>query len=78
MFNSLTDCVFRTGVIDNFKYVGIADFDEILMPLKKNESLLQLLNRYENNSTHSFIFRNTFFFKKFGQDHSTVPYYASR
>lgn len=72
MFNALTDCIYRAGIVDNFKYVGISDVDEMLMPIR-NESLLQLLKRHENKNSHSFVFFNTFFFKKFGQDYSSVP-----
>lgn len=72
MFVSLTDCVYRTGVIDNYKYVANTDFDEVLMPIK-NESLLELIQRFDDNETHSFVFRNTFLYMRFGQDYSTVP-----
>lgn len=73
MFNAVNDCIFRTAVIDNFKYVGVADLDEILMP-KRNESLVNLVKRHDNgDGLHSFIFANAFFFKKFGQDYETVP-----
>lgn len=77
MFNAVTDCIYRTAVIDNLKYVGMADLDEIFMP-KRHESLLNLIKRHEKNNAHSFIFTNAFFFKKFGQDYASVPDYSRR
>lgn len=72
MFNAVTDCIYRTAVIDNLKYVGVADLDEIFMP-KGNESLVKLLKRHEDNKAHSYEFVNAFFLKKYGQDYASVP-----
>lgn len=65
IFVSLTDCMNRASVIDNIKYVAVADFDEILMPKGNFRTLTEFLKKKDVPDAHSFVFLNVFFFAKF-------------
>lgn len=73
---TLNDCFYRAAVIDNFKYVIIADFDEIILPMK-HKTLKEFLSATDHDSIHSFVFRNFFVFAKFFSDFSNVPQEAT-
>ncbi|KAL5279058.1 hypothetical protein ACFFRR_003587 [Megaselia abdita] len=70
IFSSLNECVYRSRVVDSFKYAAIIDFDEVLMPFKNNT----LTDFIESVGDHSeYIFSNTFFHKYMKVDDSSTP-----
>lgn len=69
---TLNDCFYRATVTDNFKYVLITDFDEIIFP-KKTETLTEFLELYDSPAFHSFTFSNYFFFAEYPNDLTNVP-----
>jgi len=73
---ALNDCVYRATFVDNFKYVAVVDYDEILMPLSGFSTLLDLIRSYDNSDVHSFNFQNVFFFFHQNGNFSNVPQHA--
>lgn len=69
---TLNDCFYRASFVDGFKYIIIADFDEIILPMK-HMTLFEFLDEHDNDSIHSFVIRNFFVFGKFESDFSNVP-----
>lgn len=69
---TLNDCFYRATVIDNFKYVMITDFDEIIFPYK-TETLTEFLELYDSPAFHSLTFSNYFFFAEYPKDLTNVP-----
>lgn len=73
---SINDCLYRSTFIDNFKYVAITDLDEFLIPFKQIKLLDLILKKTKENNydnINAFIFRNTFFHKKYLSDYSVIP-----
>lgn len=55
------------------KYFVMADFDEILVTFRKNESLLDFVNRKDKDSINQFVFLHSYVLPGFKQDFSTIP-----
>lgn len=70
---ALNDCFYRATAIDNFKYVIIADFDEIIHPLHTHDKLTDFIAAHDNPSFHSLLFSNYFVFVDFPPDFSSTP-----
>jgi hypothetical protein len=56
----INDCYYRASFIDNVKYIGMMDIDEILIPLDGNKNLLDFLKNQDRAYTNSFVFRHVF------------------
>lgn len=69
---TLNDCFYRATAIDNFKYVILTDFDEIIYPYK-TETISELLELHDSNEFHSLTISNYFVFAEFPNDFSNVP-----
>lgn len=69
---TLNDCFYRAAVVDGHKYVIIADYDEIILPMK-HDTLKQFLESYDEEAINSLLIRNFFVFGKFDSDYSNVP-----
>uniref|UniRef100_T1H5B6 Glycosyltransferase family 92 protein n=1 Tax=Megaselia scalaris TaxID=36166 RepID=T1H5B6_MEGSC len=70
IFSALNECVYRSRIVDSFKYAAIIDFDEVLMPFK-NDSLPKFIESLGDHS--EYIFSNTFFHKFMKEDDSSTP-----
>lgn len=69
---TLNDCFYRATAIDNFKYVILTDFDEIIFPYK-TETLTEFLDLYDSDEFHSLTISNYFVFAEFPKNFSNVP-----
>lgn len=69
---ALNDCFYRATAIDNFKYVILTDFDEIIFPYT-TETLSDFLELYDSPAYHSLTFSNYFVFTEYPKDFSNVP-----
>lgn len=69
---TLNDCFYRATAVDNFKYVIVTDFDEIIFPYT-TETLTEFLEFYDTPSIHSFTFSNYFVFAEYPKDLTNVP-----
>lgn len=69
---TLNDCFYRATMVDNFKYVMVADFDEIILPIAY-KTIPEFLAHQDRDSIHSLVFKNFFVFGKFDSDNSNVP-----
>lgn len=69
---TLNDCFYRATAVDNFKYVIVTDYDEIIFPYK-TETLTEFLELYDMPTINSFTFSNYFVFAEYPQDLSNVP-----
>jgi hypothetical protein len=70
---TLNDCFYRATTVDNFKYVVIADFDEVIHPLHTHERLTDFLDAHDDPSYHSLLFSNFFVFADHAADFSSIP-----
>lgn len=71
LYAAFHDCLWRTRVVANIKYVAIVDFDEIIVSF--NQYLIDFLKIHDNPSINSFRFQNVYFFKTFEHDYSGIP-----
>lgn len=69
---TLNDCFYRATAIDNFKYVILTDFDEIIFPYA-TETLKEFLENFDSPAYHSLRFSNYFVFGEYPKDFSNVP-----
>jgi hypothetical protein len=74
IFAMMNDCVYRSTIVDNFKYTAMVDFDEIVIPLAPNTTnLLKLLKERDRDDIHSFCFPNVMVQYTFPKNVETVP-----
>lgn len=69
---TLNDCFYRATAVDNFKYVILTDFDEVIFPYK-TETISEFLELHDSNEFHSLTISNYFVFAEFPHDLSNVP-----
>lgn len=69
---SLNDCFYRATAVDNFKYVILTDFDEVIFPYK-TETISEFLELHDSNEFHSLTISNYFVFAEYPKDLSNVP-----
>lgn len=74
IFAMMNDCVYRSSIVDNFKYTAMVDFDEIIIPLAPNTTnLLDLVKERDRDTVHSFCFPNVLLFYTFPKNYDSAP-----
>ncbi|KAL7295950.1 hypothetical protein TKK_0010800 [Trichogramma kaykai] len=64
IFAALNDCLYRSSMIEDYKYIVNVDLDEFIVPRKYEnyQSMMRQLDPESDDRNAVFIFRNKFFY----------------